>query len=160
MLDYADQGIAEKSTGMCAALNSRKSAVRNHACRLVGILAFVDIKTRQSRFHEHDIFPSHTKVHCLAVSFCFLYFLVVQAPVILRESQNFRPLASWASFSLFFPSLSCSYSGFARQILIICNFSQPPFFPLVLTVSTLHSSPHPWILRFTCSGLFCAQSRI
>ena len=47
-----------------------------------------------------------------------------------------------------------------RHILTICSFSQPPFFPLLPTVSAVNPSPHFLICSLTISGLFCAQRRI
>lgn len=43
------------------------------------------------------------------------------------------------------------------QILTICNFSQPAFFPLEPTVSALQPGPHSLIRCLTSSGLFCAH---
>ena len=46
-----------------------------------------------------------------------------------------------------------------REILMICNLSQPPCFPLVRTVSTFHPPTQFLMPCLTISGLFCAQSR-
>lgn len=141
---------------MCLALNSRRT-VTHQACGYIGVCGYKNQAIKISQVPQSSVYKDALRGNLI---------FILNFPMILVPSSyapGFFYLNGYLIFISAYPLPHCSPapdSDAERQILIICNFSQPPFFPLIPTVSHLQSIPFPQVLTLTLttSGLFCAQS--
>ena len=126
-----------------------------------GFMAFVDIKTKAEQMSYRMQMKECTPIDIKSSAGSHKQKRTRMTDAVLSCCCCIFIPASHAQLDLtgyrFHLSKSHSVPSPSLQILTTTNFSHPPTFPLLPTVSTLHLFPHPLILSLTPSGLFCAQ---